>query len=349
MQEPAGQVAASDSPAGDSPSCDSIGGRESPLNWLGGGLRRSGASVGISFAIHGGLLAAVMLGAIFTSQSPKRAEGIEVTYLPDVFVAASDPPDHLNSWSLADDVIARVNRDSETVAEAMAVSLVPLAQESVGFDHDERVARLVSDGKDRASAQSELMQSALAESESTGQGHRQRLAALAEARKGQFYGIPLGDARKIVYLLDHSGSMKGSLEAVQGHLAETIESLDASKQFHVMYFSSGKPVEMSGKALRTATPARKKLARQFLKPISSGSGTDPGDALARAFSLRPDVIYLLSDGQFSETILDFITQRNPNRRVTVNTVCFGKKGGQDLMKALAQDNGGRFKFIRFIR
>ncbi len=336
MHEGHGQIAAT----------DSIAGRVNPLSWLAGGAKRSYASALISFAVHGGLLA-VVLGVKFTSQSPKRTEGIEVTYSQDVFVSSPENTTNFYKKSLADDVIAQVQRDGQASAQAIAQGLEPMAARSVGFDHDERVARLVADGSEIASDQKQFMQSALADSESAGQGHHQRLSALVEAGKGQFCGIPLGDARKIVYLLDHSGSMGSLLAAVKEHLLETIESLDGSKQFHVMYFSSGKPVELSGRAIRLATPARKQLARRFLQTNPDGSGTDPADALVRAFSLKPDVIYLLSDGQFSERILDFVTQLNPNRRVTLNTICMGKRDGQNLMKALAESNGGRFRLIRF--
>ncbi len=340
MQEVTGQVPPNDS------TVSATDRRESRLGWMAGGRRRSGASVAISFGLHGGVLL-VTLGMIFSAHSPKRAEGIEVTFSPDVFVATPEPITPADSSSLADDIIAQVQADSQATAQTMTESLATVAAESIGVDHDERTASLVRDGRDAASAQSELLQSALAESESAAQGQREMLAGILKARKGQFCGIPLGDARKIVYLLDYSGSMDRILAAVEGHLAETIDSLDASKQFHVMYFSSGEPLEMPGKALRPATPARKKLARQFLQSIRAGSGTDPTDALVRAFSLKPDVIYLLSDGQFSDDIFDFVLQGNPNQRVTVNTICFGNRGGQVLMKAIAEANSGRFRLISF--
>ena len=77
--------------------------------------------------------------------------------------------------------------------------------------------------------------------------------------------------------------------------------------------------------------------------------TDPALALRAALSLPSgpaDVIFLLSDGDFPRTVLQAVKSHNPQARTQINTIGFGYRGGAELLRNLAIQNRGRFRFVQ---
>ena len=60
-------------------------------------------------------------------------------------------------------------------------------------------------------------------------------------RGSGFFGAG-GEARKIVYVVDRSGSMTDSIDYVKFELKRSIGELGEEKEFHVIFYSSGPPV-----------------------------------------------------------------------------------------------------------
>ncbi len=160
-----------------------------------------------------------------------------------------------------------------------------------------------------------------------------------------FFGIPLGDgAKKVVYVSDRSGSMTDSMDYVKFELRRSIGELDEGDQFHVLFFSSGAPVEMPTRRLANATRRIKALAWEFIDGIVPQGETDPSKALERAFAVRPDVIYLLTDGEFDRSVVDLVKQLNPDKRVKVNAISF-LYGPHVVLKEIAKQSGGTYRFL----
>ncbi|MCX5685403.1 MAG: hypothetical protein NT049_17235, partial [Planctomycetota bacterium] len=65
-----------------------------------------------------------------------------------------------------------------------------------------------------------------------------------------FFGVPIGKPpRKIVFILDRSGSMTDSIDFVKHELKRCVGCLADSDRFHIIFFSSGPPVEMPPRQL----------------------------------------------------------------------------------------------------
>jgi phage FluMu protein Com len=156
-------------------------------------------------------------------------------------------------------------------------------------------------------------------------------------------GLPA--AAKIVYIVDRSGSMSDSFMYVKRELIRAIGGLSGGNEFHVIFYSDGPGIEMPTRRLLPATAANKQLAYDFIGEIYPGGGTDPSEALNRAFRLRPDVIFLLSDGEFAPEIRGQIRTLNRDKRVTVHTICFLYTIGEQTLIEIARDNGGTYKYI----
>ena len=158
---------------------------------------------------------------------------------------------------------------------------------------------------------------------------------------------------KIVFVVDRSGSMWDQFGLVRDELLSALARLEPSQQFQLIFFSSGKPLQMKPAVFLDASPANKQAAYDFLQRIASldpASGlTDPVPALRAALTIPTgpaDVIFLLSDGDFPDTVLGVVKQSNPQVRTQINAIGFGYKGGSKLLHALAAGNRGSFRFVQ---
>jgi hypothetical protein len=160
---------------------------------------------------------------------------------------------------------------------------------------------------------------------------------------------PNEEARKIVYVVDRSGSMTDSIDYVKEELKHSIGKLPDDKEFHVLFYSSGPALEMPTHRLVNATERNKQFAFEFIDGIIAQGETDPSDALRRAFAVRPEVIYLLTDGEFDRAVVGLVRGLNAGGRVQVHTIGFlytwPGTSAEGVLKQIAAEHGGNYKFV----
>ena len=164
----------------------------------------------------------------------------------------------------------------------------------------------------------------------------------------KFFGLDLGkQARNVVFVMDRSGSMTDSIDYVKFELKRSIGELKDEQEFHVIFYSSGPPVEMPIRRLVPAVEHNKKLAFEFIDSIIPQGETDPSQAIERAFAAGPpkDTICILTDGEFDRSIVDLVRRLNAEKKVRVHTICFLYKMGEAVLKEIARENGGTYTFV----
>ncbi len=165
-----------------------------------------------------------------------------------------------------------------------------------------------------------------------------------------FHGVE-GKGNRFLYIVDISGSMTESnrFRLAMAELIRSISSLPDFAHFHVVLYETEIhwPAWQEG-WMRARVRYVDRLV-QWLEGISPGGGTQPTPAFQRAFALDvpPDVIFFLSDGIIPAEAPAEIAQMNGARgkRVIINTIAFGDASGQDLLRQVAEDSGGVFKFV----
>jgi DNA-directed RNA polymerase subunit RPC12/RpoP len=165
---------------------------------------------------------------------------------------------------------------------------------------------------------------------------------------GGFFGAggdDEGEANKIVYIVDRSGSMTDSIDYVKYELKRSIRELGPEKQFHIIFYSSGPALEMPARRLVSATEANKQKAFEFVDGIIAQGETDPDEAIKRAFACGCELIYLLTDGEFDKSVVDTIKGLNKAGKVTIHTIGFIYKDGEKILKDIASQNNGNYKFV----
>jgi hypothetical protein len=166
----------------------------------------------------------------------------------------------------------------------------------------------------------------------------------------RFFGAE-SKAPSIVYVVDKSGSMAWHFAYVQAELARSIADLKPVQQFAVVFFADGKPyiLEVNGrKGMTYAVPKAKAAAKDWIDrqiAFSKTGRTDPCQSLEVAFSLKPDLIYLLTDGLFPDGTPETLRRLNARRKVIINTIAFKDNAGEKMLKQIARENGGIYKFI----
>jgi von Willebrand factor type A domain len=164
-----------------------------------------------------------------------------------------------------------------------------------------------------------------------------------------FFGVAAKGTR-FAYIVDVSGSMEmdRKIQTAMRETARSIESLPDYAQFYVVLFSSiiTQPPGQKGWT-RARKPTVRNLIR-WLNSIEPGGGTTPKPAFAQVFALdvRPDVIFFLTDGE----VVDFTAEQcaamnSSGRRAIINTIAFGDPSSQDLLKRIAADSGGVYRFV----
>ena len=170
------------------------------------------------------------------------------------------------------------------------------------------------------------------------------------------YGIG-GNARKIVYIIDASGSLMDSFSYVINELQRSITQLGKRQRFAVIFFQGDRaPVQVPPAGLQPATAANKDKVIKWIDPsagnIAPGGSTNPIKAIQLALRYRPQLIFLLSDNitgsdQYEvdqHRLLKAIKQANTHR-TAIATIQFIYPDQFNTLELIAEQNGGEYKFV----
>ena len=175
----------------------------------------------------------------------------------------------------------------------------------------------------------------------------------------EFAGVRATNARRIVYVVDASGSMVTVLQTVLDELFRSLEQLDERQQFAIIFYNR-RTTEVPPKGrLQQATAVARQRAIDWMTTgdhVLPGPESNPIAALELAFDLHPEVIFLLSDsitgsGAYKvdqAALLASLDELNPirdpktgRRDVLIRCVQFlGEEEGMGTMRRIAATHGG---------
>jgi len=176
------------------------------------------------------------------------------------------------------------------------------------------------------------------------------------SQSAKFFGIE-ATGKRFIFVVDSSGSMKWSKwRRACGELVTSIESLGPDQTFCVYFFDSvphlmfnQRPAELR---LIKATPRNVMRVRRWMASVSFGNQTRPFTAVRHALSMRPDAVFLLSDGEFHDSTLAYFRagdsvrdDGNSSDRVVVHTIGFKSRLGQETLRQIADRTGGTYRFV----
>jgi len=302
--------------------------------------------------------AVIGLGYAFLTTAEKIYKNLtqEQVIIPDSTLAESGPAGGIPNPGLGDDPNRAAAQDALDVAVA--------SQGWAERPSQTLTQTLMGDNKDTQADSVISIGGAAAIGRSTGAGSSSpdgaQLAPFGVPGGGagalgprvSFIGVG-GNARRIVYLVDASGSMIDARERLKAALASSIDKLVPIQEFNIVIFSDGDMVSLQKGAMLRASTANKRKAFAWIEEKYTVSGsTEPMSAIRAAFALKPELIYVLTDGfdqiaSFDDVKDEFVKQ-NQVGKVKVNTLLIRSRSDPELekvMQQIAEKNGGVYKPI----
>lgn len=183
-------------------------------------------------------------------------------------------------------------------------------------------------------------------------------------RKG-FYGVDVSAAKRVLFIVDTSGSMTGRSREMPGKNRLDILKMElqkiirknagnsgASGGFSVVSFSTRAKAYPGNSLCRYSNPQQVLSAEKYIKDKLVASGmTNMRQGWEAAVPIikkqKIDTVYFLSDGEpsdgFEAIWLNGFLQQNNITGLTVNTISIGIDSPR--MKAVARDNMGKYIYI----
>jgi hypothetical protein len=166
-----------------------------------------------------------------------------------------------------------------------------------------------------------------------------------------------GNAMKIVFVCDASGSMMTKMDLLKLELQKSVQQLQPVQAFDVFFFQeSAKGYVSLAPDMLMATAANKKKLYDFLQDVVGQGNTHVIPALTAVFNLptKPDLVYLLTDGLFEDetgpVVISAIEKLNVDKKVKINTILLlgerkelddeEMKEAQAVMEKIRKENGG---------
>jgi VWA domain-containing protein len=181
--------------------------------------------------------------------------------------------------------------------------------------------------------------------------------------RAQFLGSG-GNARRIAFVIDASGSLIDTFPFVIRELKRSISQLSPRQQFTVIFYQGDDVIEVLPHGIDTkrATSAiKQQVAEQLAQDkhfVSPQGSSNPVRALRKAFGYRPQLVFLLSDaitgqGQYEidqRRLLEEIERVNRSG-TKINTIQFLypdpllKAGLRGTMELIAEQSGGTYTYF----
>ncbi len=188
-----------------------------------------------------------------------------------------------------------------------------------------------------------------------------RLDPLPRGEGATFAGLRSSNARKVVYVVDASGSLVGTFPAIARELGASLARLDPRQSFAVIFFRRNEALPVPPAALLPATPANVAAATEWIgRHVVPAGRSNPLPALTAALALKPDVVFLLSAditgaGEFEiggDELLAAVDRLNPasrsgRRPARIQCVEFLERDPDHILERLSEVHGGpgSFRFL----
>ena len=278
----------------------------------------------VSLAAHAALL--VLLALVTVTVPQRDKEGIQVN------VQLKAEEDQKEVYLNKEDIQNRLDDLTPDRASAFADSAAPSAGIAPGLDTSGAVPVIGIAGSIHAGGGSPF--------------------AVARGPVSFFGSSGEEDTSSVIFVVDRSVSMEGErLKTAKEELLRSIRRLTVANMFNVIFFSDDQAHHACWPKMVLATTERKNQAYAFIEKTHAHGGTEPASALEQAIRSRPDLVFLLTDGEiYDKSIIDkvkeLVIQNARGKKIRINTIAFKDRGGERMLRKIAAQNGGKYRFVR---
>jgi von Willebrand factor type A domain len=161
-------------------------------------------------------------------------------------------------------------------------------------------------------------------------------------RQTSFFGIR-APGKFFVYVIDCSESMidEDRFARATMEVRRSVLALQAPQQFEIIFYNDESIPMPGGPRPRSADTQNKSQMISWLRLIEPISGTDPREAIRQALGLRPEAVFLLSDGAFPDGTTEIVAKFN-GKKIPIHCVDLSGGEGGDHLRRIAKDSGGQY-------
>jgi hypothetical protein len=165
-----------------------------------------------------------------------------------------------------------------------------------------------------------------------------------------FFGAK-GAGKSFVYVVDMSGSMEGDrFRRAIAELIRSINKLAPEQTFYVIFFNDKTFFlfdPQPAKGLIAANTSNKSRATRWIRNRRPSSTTDPMLALQKALAMKPEVIFLLTDGELDNPAdVRHMISRENKTGVVIHTIAFENEEASATLETIAAENNGTFRLVK---
>ncbi len=333
--------------------------------WIGGG---------VSFFVHSLLL--LCLGLLFLPGQGSNGKPDFLTIVPSSHFDVPNDYDFEISPKVASEVeVVQVERKEPSLVSEIAFASADLQlsieapiKEEVSKLDDWRLFNLDPLIARRLERQIALKSNASQNGVMRNNGTQIRLAGNAmgdneasglqatQTEGTRFFGSP-AYGKKFVFVVDSSTSMRGiRWTTATQELMASLTNLITDAEFFVIcfdlvehsMFDQYPPYSRYLKGNRENL----ELVEQWITSLELGHNTYPARALEIAIDMKPDAIFLLSDGKIRDNSVELLRIMNRSRetgkvRIPINTILLMSTEGQPQLQTIAAENGGKFRNVTY--
>jgi hypothetical protein len=292
-------------------------------------------SFSVSLVAHVGLLLSMALWVVANNQSSpaltlKLNTGQEVadTVITEMAMAETPSMEELNDFSTPAELSEveinipeiEINLSDATIADAPSVS-------------------------GQLTSATEASNSMFGSENGTGTG---------SGEGASFFGVEAGGDR-FIFVVDSSTSMlEQRWYAARNELGNSLATMGPDQRYFVFCFDYQTHMALDKEATDTnyilPSRANNLRIRRWLRKIENGPDTRPATALQMAISMKPDAIFLLSDGEIRDRSLAILDAVNHDpitgeTLVPIHTISLFSDVGIGSLQEIARRNGGTFRSV----
>jgi hypothetical protein len=157
--------------------------------------------------------------------------------------------------------------------------------------------------------------------------------------------------QSVAFVCDASESMAPKMWSLKRELRKAVLALSPDQQFSITFFQNDGPATLAP-TLLPATAENKHRAEVFLLGVTSTGSPDPIPGIRLALKQRPQVMYLLADGDFPDNdhVLRMIENLDGHHATEIRTIAFVGDDDHDVeiykvLKQIADETEGGFKKV----
>jgi hypothetical protein len=300
--------------------------RASFSDWFAGSRGRATTSAAFSAVVHCALLLLLGFFTMVTAHGPQLGNSL----LESSVTVADLPLESLDSGAKLDARPALTTLKSTSgpvVVQPMVTILAsgPASYPPLTVGSDALIGRL------------------------TGFGSAGSVEDLGAKGMASFFGA-VSVGKKFVYVLDNSNSMNsGKFERACAELIDSISKLSSKQSYYIIFFSDqAYPLyhPRESRVMLQAITLNTMQTARWIKQQELHRGTRARQAFEKAFALKPDAIYVLTDGRFTDNTEDYLLGLKDNK-IPIHAIGFGRRraSGEDSLRKIVAMHQGTYTFV----